>query len=582
MKHLAALLYGNKFLILFPFVRHYNLEIFLRSGYDASYGTTDAFKVYDFSEKFPLLNGTDSCRHRAILAQAYGLADALLWLHRDLKIFGRADSYLAHNDLKPENILIDGDPTDPATPAGRWKLTDFGISTFRKSNNSPVDEMPSLRDLTTRVTTDPRPRRGQGPYQPPEVYLEKAKSAKFIFSSDVSNVDGRKCDTWSFACIMCDLLAFALKKGLGVAEMRKARFGGENNHFFSQDPLPISAGTRITAHNTQVNKGLLEWLEDFRNPPTPRWVPGYLRIVECTLIPCPEDRVKGLKFITRSLSDLSNLIGDEEPGAGQLQTTDGQDFTIHIQPPDNESQQDWRGPPNDGATTMRKSQPSPIGFVDHSHVSLENAPLQGQPTTDPNTHKHSVSLPSSTHGPPSPEIQNSGRSSGMYGTSGAPSETIFTTSHNGIDETSGHSHDHQDVSSSATPATKFQSNRKFSLKSQKRFAERMDSIKALALDPRSNRVAVLVCQQHESRVQVMSTRGNNPTNENRLLSAPIQNPSLHLAYPHLAIFGNAHNEKQVSLSLMAIFSPLSLREYFPTLKFRIDWKRRGGNLPKMK
>ena len=307
MKHLAAIVYGNRFLILFPFVQHFNLEIFLRAGFEPQRSTADAKQKYSFETKFPLLDD-DLRRHRAIVEQMWGLASALLWLHRDLRIFSRKDRYLAHNDFKPENILIDGNPDDKKTPAGRWKLTDFGISAFDKSTNARVEEVPSLRDFTARITTSSRPRRGHGPYQPPEVTLKREKIASSLYYPDEApDLDGRKCDAWSFACVLCDLLAFALDRNNGVSKLRQVKFDGQNDNFYSGDDLPINRDTVITTQNTWVKNAVVAWWDDIKLIRTAPWVPAYVSIVEQTMKPRPEDR-KDLEFITDRLFNLQPLL----------------------------------------------------------------------------------------------------------------------------------------------------------------------------------------------------------------------------------------------------------------------------------
>ncbi|KAG8530305.1 uncharacterized protein KY384_004807 [Bacidia gigantensis] len=329
LRHLAAIQHGNsqdgyKFLILFPYVHHFNLEIFLREGADPEKGTTDSKQWYLFENRFPLLQN-ETTRQRAIIKQAWSLAGALRFLHEQLQIYGNNDYYIAHCDFKPDNILIDGHPDDVKTPAGEWKLTDFGISAFEKSTNARPNQNVTLRDFAERVTSSSTSKapRGHGPYQPPEVVLEKDKESRLLFAQgEGERLDSRRCDEWSFACVMCDLLGFSLAKNQGVKDMRRAKWDGQNARFYESSITSITAESVVTEANTVLKPNLVAWLRRLETASVPLWVPKWIALIREILRPCQASR-PGIAHIHSSLSELArneyqSIQPSSEPGPSAL------------------------------------------------------------------------------------------------------------------------------------------------------------------------------------------------------------------------------------------------------------------------
>lgn len=281
MQHIASIIHGNNFMILLPLARHGDLEIFLRGGYKPGADTRYTQKIYDFDETFPEL-ACEETLHRALLKEMFEIARALVWLHEELHLFGKLDRYLAHLDLKPENILLvqdnRGGTAGSDHPAGKWMLTDFGVSVFEKDTNEKATRVHSIRDvgprLTSRANRDEM--RGYGPYQPPEVDLDK--------------VDGRKCDVWSLACILCDVLAFAFGKSTALHKFRALRYDGKDDYFYRARGSSENRARVINSSNTELKSEIKDWFQSHRYASTHIWVPHYVSIIERALVPRPLGR----------------------------------------------------------------------------------------------------------------------------------------------------------------------------------------------------------------------------------------------------------------------------------------------------
>ncbi len=315
MKHIAAIVHGDEFMIISPLAKLRDLEIFLRGGYEPDPGTECLKKIYDFDIEFPMLD-TPLKLQQAVVREAHQLASALKWLHEDLKIFGSSDRYLAHMDLKPANILLVGDPrNDPRLPAGKWMLSDFGVSSFDKATNARVPDTPSIHDvglnLTSRGLQD-RVVRGHGPYQPPEV--------------DLDNVDSRKCDVWSFSCVLCDILAFAIGKTEAVYNLRSSRYNAVDDYFY-EAVAPIR--TEIDDRNIKLKNPILEWWVKLEGPPSVAWVSDYIKVLRKALKPKPSDR-PSIGAIVQGLSELAPSIISQANGT---HTPESETFEGHEERP---------------------------------------------------------------------------------------------------------------------------------------------------------------------------------------------------------------------------------------------------------
>ena len=281
MKHLAALEQGDNVMILLPLAEHFDLDVFLRQGLKPTRDTEDAKKLYDFDTRFPNLKEDDL--GAALVNELCQVAAALQWLHEGNEASDTYYSSLAHMDLKPENILVAG---DPGSLIGKWMLSDFGVSLFSRSKE--VTRGQSSRTSGSSYLDEPR--RGCGSYQPPEIKHER--------------IDGRKCDVWSFGCILVDVLAFALGRKDLFHEVRGLRNCGEDDYFYQTKLIRMDTQTPINNVNTKLKTGIRRWLKDQRlSGNRPRWVRYYIDILESALKCDPHDR-QNIGFIVHALLDL--------------------------------------------------------------------------------------------------------------------------------------------------------------------------------------------------------------------------------------------------------------------------------------
>jgi hypothetical protein len=154
-----------------------------------------------------------------LLEQASNVADAIQWLHAGLRI-GDRELVCCHMDLKLDNILVYYDNEEPV---GKWKISDFGISTLKdkerdktravrrqsserlnvpglaKTFSSPAESLARLTK-TARMAADRPP----AIYQAPEVFR--------------GNTIGRSSDVWSFGCILFQILARGVGPGVDKLE----------------------------------------------------------------------------------------------------------------------------------------------------------------------------------------------------------------------------------------------------------------------------------------------------------------------------------------------------------------------------
>ena len=295
MQHIASIIHGNNFMILLPLARHGDLEIFLRGGYKPGADTRYYHKIYDFDATFPQLSCEETL-HRALLKEMFEIARALVWLHEELHLFGKLDEYLAHLDLKPENILLvqnnHSGTAGSDHPAGKWMLTDFGVSVFDKATNEKATRVHSIRDVGPRLTSRANRAevmRGYGPYQPPEVDLDK--------------VDGRKCDVWSLACILCDVLAFAFGRGTALHRFRALRYDGRDDYFYRARGSSENQPRVINSSNTELKSEIRDWFRSHAYASIHTWVPHYVSIIERALVPGPRER-PDMKLIMHGLGSL--------------------------------------------------------------------------------------------------------------------------------------------------------------------------------------------------------------------------------------------------------------------------------------
>ena len=264
---MASLIYGADVMILLPFADLYDLEVFFREGCKVTESTDYAEEIYNFNVEFWDL--TDGKLQDGIKREAFGLAEALRWLHNELRLYREHPHYMAHMDVKPENILIF---RDQGSPIGKFKLSDFGVSWFKEA----VEEINGkLYSDSPRNIQKQRHHRACGTYQPPEINEGE---------SPAPETDGRKCDVWSFGCLLTELLAFAIGRKDLLQHLRTERSMGRDDYFY-QTRSPNGMLT------FEVKSCIRKWLGDLQKQKNrPSWLLSYVKLVEEILKPNPMHR----------------------------------------------------------------------------------------------------------------------------------------------------------------------------------------------------------------------------------------------------------------------------------------------------
>ena len=201
LTHLAGILQGNRFYIFYDYASYGDLETFLAEGEIRTSGPlSDQCRrlSYSFSDRFPDYSSD------AMFRQMGNLIGALKYLHRDLHVEGSPGMYCAHRDLKPSNVLI-----FPWGPVGTWKISDFGISTFKS-------RFKAIKELAAGS-----PRNRNGTHFAPELHPDYT-----------GTILEAKTDVWSWGCIFAEVLAFGSGKRQAVENFGKCRFDSRNDWFF--------------------------------------------------------------------------------------------------------------------------------------------------------------------------------------------------------------------------------------------------------------------------------------------------------------------------------------------------------------
>ena len=496
-------------MILLPLAELHDLEIFLRGGHEPQADTRDLEKIYDFDKEFPEL-GDPAVLHQALLKELYEIASALLWLHSELRIFDSPDRYLAHMDLKPDNILLG---KADKMPAGQWMLSDFGVSLFEKSTNKKATTLHAIRDVGPRLTSRANRSnvmRGHGPYEPPEVNLE--------------TVDGRKCDVWSFGCILCDLLAFALGGTKAVAEFRGLRYDHEDDKFYRAQHSLTDRTKVINNSNTALKPGVVTWLSE-RKTAQP-WVADYVAVVLKALVPDPSAR-QGIREIMEDLSKLSRKMstGTTSLGIDSSLPLRGPSFTISEPPGITPSHNFKAKGTNESSSSGGSSSQPHKTYSSKSTSPPVSAPGQVRTpeTTDPPSRL--VSSPEEA------DKQTTGS------TRSDPSHIVDSTSH--ATPISQSSQLERSLSFGASSAAQYQPwGYKINLNIPRR-----KKVIALALAPSVNKVAFLF----KDSARVFSTSSESAGYEDIDLPSNVDWRKISFASHYLAMYGIApSHEKRVS------------------------------------
>lgn len=508
MKHIAAIVHGNDFMILLPYADLFDLDIFLRGGYDPDPSTDEQKMIYDFDAKFPLLKSSVNLQH-ALIKEAHQLASALKWLHEDLKIFGSYNRYLAHMDLKPANVLLVG---DDQSHAGKWMLSDFGVSSFDKATNARAPDTPSIRDVGHRLTSlgfQDRIVRGHGSYQPPEVDLE--------------NVDGRKCDVWSLSCVMCDVLAFAIGRTEAVHELRNLRYHGGDDYFY-RTKAPLR--TEINDANTELKPRIAQWWNNLtEDRSSPRWAAAYVNILREALKPKPSDR-PDVAAIVHSLDRLApSMTSQENPVLDPISES------LSSSPPINRLATEY---------SLTPQQERPYITISHD-VSLPHRGKMHDLASTDRDHNH---FPSKYLSPESALQRGSGLSPRHEESANQSSSSSESQGDGGI-----HASDTSESRASLSPEELFPE-RRISSVNMPSFEERFrisvlppkkDKVKAVAITPSPLQVAILC----KNSVHLCPLIGGEDKRRQINLTPKVDWKKVRLASHYFAVYGVGSSKKKI-------------------------------------
>jgi serine/threonine protein kinase len=261
MLYIASIIHGASLNILLPLAEYRDLEVFLNRGYDSSEEPHQL--IYDFEETFP--NCTTPEFPTQVMTEFVHVVDGLRWLHDELTVEGDRDVYCTHMDLKPDNILI---CHDKRCPVGKWMLSDFGLSVFKKSTGDRNQNTRAVRDIIQRLSPRTRARRAPGTYQAPEVQLREDR------------IVGRKSDVWSMACIFSEVLISALEGQESLRVFRDDRVSRGNDYFYSVKTDSLTAGN----FQYEVKRPVIDALDRLAKKETPSpfqkaWVKCGTRVV---------------------------------------------------------------------------------------------------------------------------------------------------------------------------------------------------------------------------------------------------------------------------------------------------------------
>lgn len=302
MLHAATIVHGNEFAILMPIAERWDLETFLYNGFNRDEGTRQEKAVYDFNEMFPSFRG--HFKYQSVLWEMYTLADALDWLHNQLNVKSKPGLRCAHTDFKPSNILICSDK-DEDYPAGRWVITDFGISAFeddKLSEDEATEDVKrricdkrdldkdqefktvydigfALDQLAAKTQTIKVARSNEGTYQAPEARHSGHKH--FV---------GRRSDIWSFGCVLLEVITFALGGVKFLDEFRNNRISAHKmDCFYAERKL---SDIESWAFEFEPKREIQEWMFHLCTsyPSHSNWIRKCTTLIHSTLAMQPQNR----------------------------------------------------------------------------------------------------------------------------------------------------------------------------------------------------------------------------------------------------------------------------------------------------
>ncbi|CZR55968.1 uncharacterized protein PAC_05856 [Phialocephala subalpina] len=262
MHSYMSFIHGSDFVIISP-LADLDLAAFFKGNYEGFNHRQREFSPYD------------------LFQEAACLAGALNFLHNGLELRGRKIA-CAHLDFKPDNILVRWTATSQSTSVGQWLIHDFGTSRIKESSEEPNALAPG--DFLTRFSLT-KAQRTPSTYQAPEV------------QDNTERTTGRESDMWSFGCILCVALAFALGGPRFVTDLGNATFDGRNDWFYTKvDGVAV------------VKVAISEWLNSRtagRQEDT--WISRIIELAFKMLVITPAGRMKA-----EEAQDELNIICSQE------------------------------------------------------------------------------------------------------------------------------------------------------------------------------------------------------------------------------------------------------------------------------
>ena len=194
--------------------------------------------------------------------------------------------YGAHLDLKPANVLVF--PNRPGQQGvGIWKITDFGISSFKdvkdriplrdpEGSGSGNTGAPGTSTVRGAGMTGPRSQLGE--CCAPELH----SSMKVPFQ-------GHPVDMWSIGCMLSNVVCFALDRGVsmdGIKRFRHNRAKDSDNDYYFE--VKYKDQECLFKLKDAVSVFLRKLLTDY--PKDRRWVKECLRMISAMLQIKPSKR----------------------------------------------------------------------------------------------------------------------------------------------------------------------------------------------------------------------------------------------------------------------------------------------------
>ena len=182
------------------------------------------------------------------------LAEALDYLHYNLRLEDGERSYCIHHDLKPDNILVVLEAR--GSSVGKWKITDFGLSQFKRSKangahggHDAFEHAPSVRN-TLIPSSMTSPKRNPGPFVAPETEKQGQKAV------------GRESDIWSLGCIWILVMSFMIGGKVGAQEFDRRR-GRQRSPNKKSTSYETDYNYRDDGRGgLEVNPDVIAWLDE--------------------------------------------------------------------------------------------------------------------------------------------------------------------------------------------------------------------------------------------------------------------------------------------------------------------------------